>query len=126
MLRNLNFNTEFQNFIISGNIQELSVTLGGNGQYFADFDKVGYQFKLPYSRYYKTHLYKILRHFGATCIQNVDNFLMFSCWTKSAAGLGTAFGILLWPSQNLSSISRLSISIALHLDCLALALLSIA
>ena len=70
MLRNLNFNTEFQNFIISGNIQELSVTLGGNGQYFADFDKVGYQFKLP-------HLYKILRHFGATCIQVSDDIVNF-------------------------------------------------
>ena len=77
MLRNLNFNAEFQNFIISGNIQELSVTLGGNGQYFADFDKVGYQFKLPYSRYYKTHLYEILSLFGATCIQVFGNFLIF-------------------------------------------------
>ena len=32
---------------------------------------------LPYSRYYKTHLYKILSHFGATCIQVFDNFLIF-------------------------------------------------
>ena len=32
---------------------------------------------LPYSRYYKTHLYKILRLFGATCIQVFDDFLIF-------------------------------------------------
>jgi len=35
---------------------------------------------LPYSRYYKTHLYRILRLFGATCIQFFDDFLIFMPW----------------------------------------------
>ena len=35
---------------------------------------------IPYSRYYKTHLYKILRLFGATCIQVFDDFLIFKPW----------------------------------------------
>ena len=32
---------------------------------------------IPYSRYYKTHLYKILSLFGATCIRVFTDFLTF-------------------------------------------------
>ena len=39
------------------------------------FAKVSYH--IPYSRYYKTHLYKNLSLFGATCIQNFDDFFVF-------------------------------------------------
>ena len=36
--------------------------------------------RLPYSRYYKTHLYKNSRLFGATCIQVFYNILNFKPW----------------------------------------------
>ena len=35
---------------------------------------------IPYSCYYKTHLYEFLSLFGATCIQISNSFLIFKPW----------------------------------------------